>query len=782
VSDAASVEVRVHEAATRDLLERVGAERRSGDPFEAARRIARLAGARCEDGRAEFGLWCPDLPAEATVELETLQRLASLPHGQEGEVPVRRRRLPMVRDGAWAWLAVTGAVAGARDHDGTLYRFVLRRPGEEEVVVGDPLAASLPFGLYGPAELYDVAGMHVGRADLDLFRRLGIGGEDEGYEPPRAAPPATILQIHVGTATHGGTLADLADLYRALGDKVRAGRELTPAESAFVGYDAVELLPVEPVVEDPRQAPRFELRRGADGERAVVRPVDTIDWGYDTAIFGAAAVSPALLRSGRPDELLDLAVALHTFPGKPIQLVLDVVFGHADAAGEGLLPARFFLGRNMYGLDLDFRDPTVRALLLEMQRRKVDVGADGVRVDAAQDHKILDEERGVMVHDDAYLREMSAVVQQIGEIRYRPFMIFEDGRPWPREDWETASTYRDVILDQPHAFQWGPLTFAHNTPFLEGFWNAKWWRVEEMARHGGHWISGCANHDTLRRGHQTSHLQAVNRRLGADLPEILRRGYDHPAADLLFYGFLPGVPMTFVAAPMRAPWAFMRASDDRWAVKVAAEEAGVFVWRFGPEAYAREDAFGRLKAMGLGDHAAASGMFGGLERAVADGADEAHEIAAWLAASDVALPWPPDAERLTALAHAFMRDLHDACVVWRGEDRLDPERLAFGLTLRRARRARPWLRDDLRGGDRFERVVRDDGSTLAYGLRHAPDGSEVLAVIVNLEGDPWTLRPADLLGEDDWRPLLAAPGVSWPGSPDELTLRDAEGVLLHVPA
>jgi len=782
VNDAARVEVRVHEAATRELLERVRAERRSGDAFEAARRIARLAGGRCEDGRAEFGLWCPDLPAEATVALETIQRLASLPHGQEGEVPVRRQRLPMVRDGAWAWLAVTGTVAGARDRDGTLYRFVIRRPGEEDAVVGDPLAASLPFGLDGPAELYDVAGMHVGRADLDLFRRLGIGGEDEGYEPPRVAPPTTILQVHVGTATHGGTLADLADLYRALGDKVRAGQEPTPAESAFLGYDAVELLPVEPVVEHPRQAPRFELRPGDGGETAVVRPVDTIDWGYDTAIFGAAALSPALLRSGRPDELVDLAVALHTFPGKPIELILDVVFGHADAAGEALLPARFFLGRNMYGLDLEFRDPTVRALLLELQRRKVDVGADGVRVDAAQDHKILDEERGVMVHDDAYLREMSAVVQQVGEIRYRPFMIFEDGRPWPREDWETASTYRDVILDQPHAYQWGPLTFAHNTPFLEGFWNATWWRVEEIARHGGHWVSGCANHDTLRRGHQTSLQQAVNRRLGDDLPEILRRGYDHPAADLLFYGFLPGVPMTFVAAPMRAPWAFMRGSDDRWAVKVAAEEAGVFAWRFGPEEYARDDAFRRLKEMGLHDHAAAAEVFGGLERALAAGAVEAYEAAAWLAASDVTLPWPPDAERLKRLAWAFMHDLHDACVVWRGEDRLDPRRLAFGLALRRARRARPWLRDDLRGGDRFERVVRDDGSTLAYGVRYAPDGSETLALIVNLEGEPWTLRPAELLGEDDWRPLLAAPGVTASGPHDELTLRDAEGVLLHVPA
>lgn len=773
---------RVHEPGTRDLLERAAAARREGDDAEAAHRLARLAGGRAVDGRAEFGLWCPDLPADARVEIELIERLESLPHGREGTVPLRRARVPMVREGEWAWVAVAGAVAGARDQDGTLYRFVLRFGDGREELRGDPVAASLPFGLRGPAELYDVARMHVGRDDLDVFRRIGIGGEDEAYEPPRVGPPGTILQVHVGTATHGGTLADLTDLYLALADKVRRGEEPTPGESAFLGYDAVELLPVEPVVEDPAEAPRFEMHEGPDGLAAVVRPVRTIDWGYDTTIFGSAAISPALLRSGRPDELIDLAVALHTFPGKPVQLILDVVFGHADAQAVELLPDRFFLGPNMYGMDLDFREPTVRALLLEMQRRKVDAGADGVRVDAAQDHKVLDEASGTMVHDDAYLREMSAVVQQVGEIRYLPFMIFEDGRPWPREDWETASTYRDVIEDQPHAFQWGPLTFAHNTPFVEGFWRAKWERVEEIAERGGHWISGCANHDTLRRGHQTPLDAAVNRRLGASLPEILRRGYDHPAADLLFYGFLPGVPMTFIAAPMRAPWAFMRASDDRWAVKVAAEEAGVFVWRFGPEAYAHRDAFVRLKEAGLHDHEAAAGLFGAVAGAVAAGAEEADDVAAWLAAHDVPTPWPVDGARLTSVAHAFMRDLHDACVVWRSEHRLDPERLAFGLALRRARRLRGWLRDDLRPGDEIGHVVREDGSTLVHGVRWAPDGSETIGLIANLEGEPWSLRPRDLIGDGDWRPLLAAPGVGWNGPDGELVLRDAEGIVLHVPA
>lgn len=775
--------IRAHEAGTRELIERAATERRERAAFGAARATAGRAGARPIDGRAEFGVWLPQIDvARDRVELETIQLLAPAPEGGDGTVPVARQRLPMVVDGEWAWLAVSGAVAGSRDEPGTLYRFVVTGPDGGEKVWGDPLAASLPYGINGPAELYDTHRMHAGRGDAEFFRRAGIGGEGPEGEPARFGPPSHVLQVHVGTATHGGTLADLVDLYAALADKVRTGKEPTPAETAFLGYDAVQLLPVEPVIENPADPPRFELIDDGTDAMARSRPPNTIDWGYDTTIFGSAAISPSLLRSGRPDELVDLAVVLHTFPGMPIRLVLDVVFGHADAQALEMLPPGWFLGPNMYGTDLDFREPTVRALLLEMQRRKVDHGADGVRVDAAQDHKILDDATGAMLHDDAYLREMSAVVQQVAEVRYRPFMIFEDGRPWPREDWSTASTYMDVIRDQPHAFQWGPLTFSHNTPSLEGFWNSRWWRIEEICDHGEQWISGCANHDTLRRGYQIPPDAAINRRLGADLPEILRRSYDHPAADMMFYGLLPGVPMTFVAAGMRAPWAFMRNADHRYAVKVAAEEAGVFRWRFGPDDYARDDAFLRLKGLGLHDHGAAAQLFEGLRDAVATGAEEADAIAVAARATGTSAPFALEPEVLRGVARAFMEDLHDACVVWRAEHRLDPVRMDRSLALRRIRRARPWLRGDLRPTERFARRVREDGGVLVHGVRHAPDGGESLALIANLEGEPWSVVPREIVGLGDWQALLIAPGAVWRGPDDELLVHDAEGVLLHVTA
>ena len=70
------------------------------------------------------------------------------------------------------------------------------------------------------------------------------------------------------------------------------------------------------------------------------------------------------------------------------------------------------------------------------------------------------------------------------------------------EGWEEKSRYRELIELKPDAYQWGPLIFAHNTPTLKGFWERKWSRVLEVMTIGDRWITGCANHDTVRRGNQ----------------------------------------------------------------------------------------------------------------------------------------------------------------------------------------------------------------------------------------------------------------------------------------
>ena len=122
--------------------------------------------------------------------------------------------------------------------------------------------------------------------------------------------------------------------------------------------------------------------------------------------------------------------------------------------------------------------------------------------------------------------------------QYRPWFIFEDGRPWPDEDWELTSTYRAVIETQrdDDVFQWGPLTFAHNTPFLYTFWLEKYWRIREMRRGRLELdLAAPSNHDTLRRGTQVSPELNINTRLGKTRMEILDKAYDNPAVHTLTY-------------------------------------------------------------------------------------------------------------------------------------------------------------------------------------------------------------------------------------------------------
>jgi hypothetical protein len=502
-------------------------------------------------------------------------------------------------------------------------------------------------------------------------------------------------------------------------------------------------------------------------------------------IAGMATVNPVLLASGRPDELVDLAAVLHGFPAKPKRLILDVVFGHSDNQGIGALNGHFFAGPNMYGQNLAYRNPTVRAILLEMQRRKVNFGADGVRVDGAQDFKWYDADAEVMRHDDDYLQAMADIEQEVAGLTYRPWFVFEDGRPWPQEDWELSSTYRAVIGNQrdDDVFQWGPLTFAHNTPFLYGFWLSKWWRIREILSHGAHWISGCANHDTLRRGTQVDVKLNINTRLGHTRMEILDKAYDNPAIQLVTYAAFPGVPMDFLNASARASWGFIRNQDDRYGVKVVAEEAISLRWQVDAYSYSLPQSFRRLKALGFEDREALE-RFTRILPSLVEVTDYDLDVMAKLlneVEPPLAGPTPFTVPVLKRIARAWMDDMHDYCNVSRYHDDLSPAQLRFNLDLRNFRRARPWLRDNLGPRDRFDYRQPVDGTVLFTALRHGPDGEQVY-MVAHMEGgpveeiDPLTL-PVEGIAGGGWHLALRTPpiGGDYLGGP--LTLHDSTGVL-----
>jgi hypothetical protein len=751
--------------------------------FEAERMIARRLGGRADGERAIFGFWTPELldarVPSGDIFLEILSPKEPLDLTRAHQVVAFERTwIPVIREEAHCFTAVRGMRAGTRESVGDFYALAWRDAEETWHRILDPLAMSLPFGAMAPAELYDVAAMQAARGDRAYFEAL------RGGTPHKFGPPVNILQIHVPTATAGGTLASLTRHYQRLAGRVERGLPLEPADRLFLGYDAVQLLPVEPTTVYETGPDFWREEEAEDGLTVSLLRPDTTNWGYDVVIAGMATVNPALLESGRPDELVDLAATLHTFPSKPKRLILDVVFGHADNQGLRALNGHFFAGPNMYGQNLDYQNPAVRAILLEMQRRKVDFGADGVRVDGAQDFKWWDAGAQELRHDDEYLQSMADIVQEVAGTEYRPWFIFEDGRPWPEEDWELSSSYRAVIDAQRDGdvFQWGPLTFAHNTPFLYTFWLSKYWRIREILEVGANWISGTSNHDTLRRGTQVNPKLNVNTRLGRTKMEILDKAYDNPAVHVLTYVALPGVPMDFLNAMARASWGFIRNQDDKYGVKVVAEEAISLKWQVDEYSYSVPASFRRLKALGYETREDLARFMEFLPALVEVTDYDLHEIARLLALAEPPLAGPEfTVDSLKEIARAWMDDMHDYCNVSNSFTSLDDEQLAFGLAVRNFRRARPWLQENYGPRDHFDYVTPIAGRTVFTSLRHGPDGEQVFAV-AHMEGKPThDIEPLSLpvpgIEGTGWRLELRTPSIGHDYGGGPIMLKDSMALV-----
>ncbi|PSN18484.1 alpha-amylase [filamentous cyanobacterium CCP5] len=836
----AAPKINLVESETQKLLDWAEEIQRSDDTIlHKAQHLATRLGAhyRSEDGLTEIGFWTPELEADMIqpkniyLEVFTPKQKIDPTKGTQ-KIVFRRDYVELAKQGEYHWGVLSGLKAGNKDQMGSFYwlRYLCMNTNEVNIV-GDCLAYSLPYGVYAPAEVYDMTSLQRDRQDIEY---LTSGDADENGVV-RVESPRNILQLHVNTASPDGTLAGLTETYRKIGEKLSQQKALEPAEQNFIGYDAVQLLPIEPTVEYRGQHdlghgffivneddmeemdPETEGIEHEPGDiKITLKKPDTQNWGYDIVIYGSSASDPSVLRTLRPHEVVEFIETLHNFPAGPIQVVYDIVYGHADNQALDLLNGRFLKGPNMYGQDVNHQNPVVRAILLEMQRRKNNTGIDGIRVDGAQDFKYFNPMSGRVEYDDQYLEAMAEVVQEIGPAKRRLFAIFEDGRPWPAEGWEEISTYRDIIEFQPDAFQWGPLIFAHNTPSLRGFWDKKWRRVGEQTQLGANWITGCGNHDTLRRGTQVDPGLPINWKLGDSLPEVLNNAYDNPAISLFTYGFSPGLPMDFINCTMRAPWGFLRNTDDRYGVKVVAEEAGGFLdWQIIPETYDWPELFPRLKQMGFAKLKELRQFVRGLYDAIEETDYDLDEVAdlcqrylntdpdseEMVAAKDkrksarelTQLNVPDkssalhdlDVATLKAFAKAFMEDAHEMCNVWLQTEVLDADQVQFNLALRRFRHANPWLRDNLSGSDRFNRISEDD-YTVFYGLRKAPKQSEqsgdpyAVIMVAHMGGEPLEITIGDWLQveTDEWQVAVASPGVDI----DDLslfTLADSQAVLLE---
>lgn len=808
------------EEATQDLVNwAAGFIDAEGDFFTRAKTLVTRLGAHYRsDGLTEVAFWIPDVSPERvrgwsgsavdhhsqiqqakSVYLEVLTPLDPIDfRASEQVVHFRRDRLPLRNIGACFCGVVSGMRPGTRSQAGSFYwlRYIDRQ--NELHTIGDIVAYSVPYGVFAPAELYDINRVQRQRPDLAYFgqgRRSNKGVSGQGVM--KVPPPSTILQIHVSTASAEGSLEGLTRIYRRIADKIQAQRPLTLVEKNYIGYSAVQLLPIEPVAEYPAPGsarPGFFLwDETADPLSAslvmTLRKPDIEDWGYDTVIASSSAPNPALLGSLRPDELIDFIATLHQFPTGPIQVIFDITYGHSDNQGEVLLSQQFLRGANMYGQDLNYCDPAVRAILLEMQRRKINMGANGIRVDGAQDFKVFNPETGKVEHDDDYLKEMSQVLQDIEGYQRQLIAIFEDGRPWPEAGWETRATHLDVIAQQPDAYQWGPLVFANNTPMLSNFWNQRWNDVCDIMNHGARWITGCANHDTMRRGIQVDPEANIDWTLGQTLSEVIASAYDNPVVTLLFQGFSPGIPMDFLSATMRSPWCFFRNIDDEYGLKVVAEETGFLDWRLTPRLYSEDWAFVRLKKFGVKDFEQFHTFMKWLHKAVQ--ASEAFSLDALAAQCQqflkTKLDQPPKVTVpfLKAFAKKYMEDCQDLCNVSHYISGLDPQQVHFNLATRRYRQAHPWLSQNLTEQDYFDRIPMGE-TTLFYGCRVDPTGSTAqrIAIALHIGGPATTLNLEEHLPSDlaHWQVAIASPGLEV--SPELETLRNlklkaGQGLLLE---
>ena len=799
----------VPEATGKLLAWASGLEGSSNTYLEQMKALARKLGAYYRpDGLTEIGFWVPglirDVLHEREIYLEVFTPIEPIAwQEKEQSIKFKRDRLNLEQQGEYIWGVVAGMQPGTRDKAGSFYwlRYVDR--AEKLRTIRDLVPYSLPYGIFAPAELYDIDSLQAQRTDLEYLERTAKS-DDPKIKIPRVRDPKNILQIHVGTASPEGTIAGLNRIYQDIAAKITAEESLTPAEQNYIGYEAIELLPTEPTIEyRDEYSPESEFFAFIGEEEDIVEvelsKPNTQDWGYDVPILGSSTTNPALLGSLRPDEVIDFVSTLHNFPTRPIQLIYDLVYGHADNQSELLIPREFLKGPNMYGQDLNHQLPMVRAILLEMQRRKIDTGADGIRIDGGQDFRFFNPLSGRVEQDDAYLLEMSNIVQEIEGHKRLLFTVFEDGRPWPEEGWEEKSTYRELIELKPESYQWGPLIFAHNTPSIKGFWHKKWSRVLEVMNIGSHWITGCGNHDTVRRGNQIDADQPINWHLGKTLPEVLHNAYDNPAVTLWVNCFSPGLPMDFINATMHAPWLFFRNTDEQYGVKVVSEEVGFLNWQISPSIYRQNHCFSRLKSLGFKQLKQLKQFGNALQHAMVQQDYNLAEVVDVLRActqNDThcieALPVQSeltrggmvrflkklDEDRLKRFALMFMEDCYQVCNVDNYKSQADKSRAEFNLVTREFRLQTPWLADNLSEKDTFERLIENE-TTIVHGLRRHDSDQSGVAFIANFEGDRLEVDISEILkiNLDEWEMAIATPGLET----DDLTklkLGNGEGVLL----
>ncbi len=637
--------------------------------------------------------------------------------------------LPMLIQNELTYGVFENIKMGNAQQTGDFYQLVGYQKDGTKQLLFDPLAYSIPFGAFSPAEVFDNQSITQHRKDENYLKNI----------KNRANYPANILEMHIPTTTQGGTIADLKNFYQNLSKNIA---KATDFEKTFLGYDAIELMPLQALTEhEGKNGFWQEKSRNSNQIEVELQKPNTQNWGYDIVISASSAINPNLLKSKRPHELVELIETLHNFSEKPIQVILDVVYGHADGPAAKILNKKFIAGDGMYGKVLNYKQLMVRSILLESLRRMANYGVDGFRIDASQDINNWDNALQKIVYDDDFVRDLHKTTATLGEISYQPFMIFEDGRPWPERGWALKQTYREVTEMLPETVQWSPLTFADNNPHIFNFWQYKFFRIKEIAAYGERWLTGSSNHDSLRKGAQQNPYDApINIFFGEQPNQIFHRGYNGPATKLL-ENFLPGIPMDFVQANVAAPWLFMRNTDEQWGLKVVSEEALFVNWFLDEEKYKKDFAFRRLKNTRFQQFIHLKNFINDLPSIVKITNYDWDEM---LKVINVFAPdrYPIFSHKseLQQFANNFMEDAHDFCNVFYYQNQV--ESADYFLFLRKLKQRNLWLRKNLCQKSKIEQLYYY-GATVYCIERAHPEDDSCWTFYGNMEGEEITIKIAD---------------------------------------
>ena len=144
--------------------------------FEKARLLATRLGAHGRsDGLAEIGFWTPELATDViqpkNIVLEVFTPLQTIdPALPEQRLRFRRDYVQLEKQGEYHWGVLRGLQLGNREAIGSLYWLRYLSPETNAVcIVGDCLGTSFPYGVYAPAEFYDLEALQQTRADLAYF-------------------------------------------------------------------------------------------------------------------------------------------------------------------------------------------------------------------------------------------------------------------------------------------------------------------------------------------------------------------------------------------------------------------------------------------------------------------------------------------------------------------------------------------------------------------------------------------------------------------------------------